>query len=300
MSRPVKAAEPSLHKGVFDAWNSSSTGHQRAENRLSGSISWRDSRTIKLAQQLRDGQRGGDRLTDTVGAGSEGSGVNGRKENGGWEKGASGSRAKGQKSLWECVDGGLKVGKSGAGTAEDRTVKRNLAEIYASSKLPDRPDNGLYSQAPPSAQPSSVTCRVDPAQPRSPPIFQNLCFYINGSTYPTISDHKLKHLLVLHGGHLSLALAKRSVTHVILGVNNRNGGTGGGLAGGKLEKEMSSVRGRKVRSVTAEWVVESVKHGRRVPEGSYEGVGVRREGQRSVRVLGERVKTDDKSEATKR
>jgi hypothetical protein len=55
----------------FDAWNSSSTGHQRAENRLGGSTGWRQSRSSKLSYQFKSGGTGGKRISDTVGAGSE-------------------------------------------------------------------------------------------------------------------------------------------------------------------------------------------------------------------------------------
>lgn len=50
--------------------NSSATGHQRADNRLSGSTSWRDSRNSKLGEQFSGGAGGGKRVSDTVGAGS--------------------------------------------------------------------------------------------------------------------------------------------------------------------------------------------------------------------------------------
>ncbi len=53
------------------AWNSSSTGHQRAENRLGGSTGWRQSRTSKLSHQFKSGGTGGKRVSDQVGAGSD-------------------------------------------------------------------------------------------------------------------------------------------------------------------------------------------------------------------------------------
>jgi hypothetical protein len=97
----VTAAAAPAVRTFFDPWNSSSTGHQRAENRLSGSTSWRHSRNLKLGNQYKGGVSGGRRLGDTVGAGSEDFGQDGRKENGGWEKGAKGLRTGGQKSLAE-------------------------------------------------------------------------------------------------------------------------------------------------------------------------------------------------------
>ena len=74
-----KAPQPT--RVFFDPFNSSSTGHQRAENRLSGSTSWRDSRTYKLKHQLgdRSGGGGSKHLSDLVGAGSEQFGKDGRR-----------------------------------------------------------------------------------------------------------------------------------------------------------------------------------------------------------------------------
>lgn len=70
-SKPAvpKAAEPRFGSS-FDPWNSSSTGHQRAENRLGASTGWRDSRNAKLASQFRGGAAGGERVFDQVGVGS--------------------------------------------------------------------------------------------------------------------------------------------------------------------------------------------------------------------------------------
>ena len=85
-------------------------------------------------------------------------------------------------------------------------------------------------------------------------IFRDLCVYISGSTAPMVSDHKLKQLLAQHGARVSIALGRRTVTHVILGTpNGATGGAGGGLAGGKLEKEIRRVRGCGVKYVGVDW-----------------------------------------------
>jgi hypothetical protein len=66
---------------------------------------------MKLGEQYRGGLGGGwKRVADTVGAGSEDFGKDGRKANGGWKKGAKGLRTGGQKSLAE-VWGASKAGK---------------------------------------------------------------------------------------------------------------------------------------------------------------------------------------------
>lgn len=92
------------------------------------------------------------------------------------------------------------------------------------------------------------------------PIFAGLTIYINGSTMPLISDHKLRHLLVSHGARIAISLTRRSVTHVIIGRPNKHkpsgSGAGGGLAAGKFQREIGSVgRGRAVKIVGVEWCV---------------------------------------------
>ena len=69
--RPIPVAAQPKCGDHFDAWNSSSTGHQRAENRLGGSTGWRQSRTMKLSHQFKSAGTGGKRISDQVGPGSE-------------------------------------------------------------------------------------------------------------------------------------------------------------------------------------------------------------------------------------
>lgn len=282
---PSRAAQPT--RNIFDAWNSSSTGHQRAENRLSGSTAWRDSRTTKLHAQLSDaaqaGQSGGtQRLYDTVGAGSEFFGRDGRRENGSWERGASGLRDAGQRAIGEFWRVGKGKGKEveqcdGKAGEELRSSKRRKlmdasteADVACSNEDEADEETELEQQKQRPKQPAQQ-------QPHHKQVFANLTFYVNGSTYPTISDHKLKRLLCQHGGTLALGLARRRVTHVILGrpcSSDGGKGTGGGLAARKLQKEISSgASGRGginagIRHVSAEWVLECVRVGKRVAEWS--------------------------------
>ena len=90
---------------------------------------------------------------------------------------------------------------------------------------------------------------------RQKKVFDGLVIYINGSTYPLIGDHKLKHLLAENGAKLSLHLGRRKVTHVILGKPSGAQGTGagGGLAGTKIEKEIRRIGGCGVKYVGVEW-----------------------------------------------
>lgn len=250
-SHPNLPAAP--QRTFFDPWNSSSTGHQRAENRLSGSTSWQASRNAKLAEQYRGGLTGGKRrVADTVGAGSEGFGADGRTANGGWVRGARGLRGNGQRSLvevWGAKKGvGIrgKDGKEEKGQQSPHGPRKKEGDVDIPSRADDFDSRSL-----------SVT--PEPTdKPKFPQNFHSLTFYINGCTAPKISDHKLKQLIASHGGQLSISLARRSITHVILGTpaGSRSGGTGGGLAASKIQKEVAKIRGsggKGVRFVGVEW-----------------------------------------------
>lgn len=256
-------------RSTFDPYNSSATGHQRADNRLAGSTSWRASRTLKLSHQFRAGAGGGARVSDTVGAGSAKFGHDGWKENGGWERGASGLR-NGESDIRDLfgrrmvkrrkVDGCDEAdGREGEKADGSRALDTETVKAAVSTKTsecdPSRASVVGSSRAKPTPTPAS-------ALPLPlPPIFRNLTVYINGSTAPLVSDHRLKHLLVAHGANLSIALGRRTVTHVILGAQNQagrgggggGGGCGGGLAGGKLQREIGRVGGCGVRYVGVEW-----------------------------------------------
>jgi hypothetical protein len=90
-----------------------------------------------------------------------------------------------------------------------------------------------------------------------------------------VSDHRLKHLLVQHGAALSLAPGRRTVTHVILGEQ-------GGLAAGKMQKEVARRRGAGVKFVGVRWALDSMEKGTRQPERRYEVVRLAMKGQRRV------------------
>lgn len=297
-----KAPQPT--KVFFDPYNSSSTGHQRAENRLSGSTSWRDSRSYKLKHQFSDvsGRGGQSHLSDLVGAGSENFGKDGRKENGDWEKGAPGLRESGWQDIRDLLGGGKKR-KSPSATDETPAHKREKSD---EASTPEDYDDNQASRHIPSSSSDIETLPFSSAQPaitrtsdsthpgsqdledtlatNPPPIFRGLTIYLNGSTAPLISDHHLKQLFFQHGGAASLALGRRTVTHVIIGED-----CGGGLAGTKIQKEVANVRGKGVKFVTAQWVLDSVHRGIRQPEARYTPRNLRGRiggaGQGSVRAV---------------
>ncbi|OCT54620.1 BRCA1 C Terminus (BRCT) domain containing protein [Cladophialophora carrionii] len=272
--RPRNPPLPSRTRTIFDPFNSSSTGHQRAENRLSGSTSWRDSRTHKLTHQLRDatGRGGQQHLSDLVGAGSEHFNKDGRKEQGDWEVGAPGLREEGWQDIRGLMHGSRKRLVEDNANAEPTPREKR-------SKLIDRRHEDTASDRenlpPESGKQANVdVASTSPSALQPPPqIFRNLRMYLNGSTAPLISDHQLKHLFAQHGGNTSIALGRRTVTHVILGSEHA---VGGGLANGKIDKEVKLVRGlgKGVKYVTAQWVVDSVEKGVRQPESRYVPKGV--------------------------
>ncbi|KAK5559698.1 hypothetical protein LTR46_002740 [Exophiala xenobiotica] len=278
--RPNLLPAPEPTRVFFDPFNSSSTGHQRAENRLSGSTSWRESRAYKLSHQLRDssGRGGGQHLSDLVGAGSERFGKDGRKDNGSWEPGAPGLREKG----WQDIRGLMGGNRKRSVEEKDETMqqkrRRMSSELLMEHEIrQSREANVTTTKEVASGNKSSSsssstaehTCLGSGSEaipvPSQPQIFRNLNIYLNGSTGPLISDHKLKQLFSRHGGDTSIALGRRTATHVVIG----NDYSGGGLSSGKIQKEVALVGGKGVKYVTAQWVLDSIEKGIRQPEARY-------------------------------
>lgn len=240
-----KVAEPKYGRN-FDPWNSVALGHQRAETK--GPQGWRDNRTWKLQNQLAGGHSGGDRLSDRVGAGSEDFDEQRQilipKE----------VRARAENSVMDML---RKPGTMGQSSGSSRPASKSLekqssrkeeeegTEKKPTASLQQQEGEGVEAAAKADGQSSGSSSRK---------IFDGLVIYVNGSTHPHISDHKLKHLLVQNGARMSIHLGRRQVTHVILGKpSGPNTGAGGGLAGGKLEKEIRRVGGCGVKYVGVEW-----------------------------------------------
>ncbi|RYP92995.1 hypothetical protein DL770_000869 [Monosporascus sp. CRB-9-2] len=263
---PTKAAEP-MYGQSFDPWNASSTGHQRAENRLAASTGWRDSRNSKLMSQFRDGAGGGRRVSDKVGAGSKD-----------WDPKAKAliapeMRARARNSVADML-------------AKPGTMKRTTASLASTgSEAPSKDARGgvLTAEEEPATQRRAEDEQREAEKGRPRRIFDGVVVYVNGSTHPLVSDHKLKHLLAEHGGRVLTHLGRRQVTHVILGrPTGRGDGAGGGLAGGKLQREIQKVGGCGVKFVGVEWVLESIKAGKRLVEAKFSNLKIASRGQHSI------------------
>ena len=237
------AAQPSNR--FFDPYNSSASGHQRFENRLSGSTIYAASREAKLRNQL-NGRPGGEDLFIV--------------EN---DPGDGGT------ARWAGI---TEVFEGGQITKADPPIPPS--NITPFSRPPPKKPSTVSIPTPSHSPPPDLNEPAAPTIPLTttpPPLFADLTFYINGSTHPLISDHALKQLLALHGGRVLLAPARRRLTHVVLGkVRER------GLAAGKAQRElMLDLRRRgAVRVVGVEWVLDSVRGGRRRDESLYRVGGV--------------------------
>ncbi|KAK1829057.1 hypothetical protein QBC39DRAFT_288113 [Podospora conica] len=126
-----------------------------------------------------------------------------------------------------------------------------------------------------------------PPPPKSRGIFDGCTVYINGltGTAAPISDLRLKQELAKYGADVVQNLARRDVTHVIVGRPNAGpggrGGAGGALSAKKLEGEIKT-RKAAVKFVGAEWVLESITARKRLPESRFENIRVAAARQRGI------------------
>ncbi|KKA26583.1 hypothetical protein TD95_003964 [Thielaviopsis punctulata] len=243
-------ARAGVHQSLsVDVWNSSATGDQISDT--APGTRWRESRNLKLRSQFKSGKDGGARMFDTYGQGALD--YNERLNMVVLKEAQLRSRT-------TVVD---MLIKPGAMTSIGKTETSQTRRKETSSR----------------SEPSFPL----PKTSKNQGMFDGVVVYINGSTLPLISDHKLKQMLSENGALVSLHLARRKVTHVILGRTAAVGrGAGGGLAGSKIDREIHCTGGRSVRYVSVDWVLDSLKAGKRLPEAQFSGVKVAQKQQKSV------------------
>jgi hypothetical protein len=240
---------PTNHE-IFDPWNSASTGHQRAENPYSNTTAWRDTRAAKLAIQFASAS--GDCTADStneISGGGEGAGGG----VGEW-KWLSEAEARRQQLGCRDIRTMMRMTKP---TKRGRDVEADVDSDRDASK---RGKILCQTQTQPETETKPKPKNKDKdesGEKKARKILTGTTIYINGSTMPHISDHKLKTLLVSHGAEVAISLARKSVTHVIVGKPNAGAGAGagagGGLAAGKLQKEIARGGWRGVKVVGVEW-----------------------------------------------
>ncbi|KAJ5151036.1 uncharacterized protein N7482_010288, partial [Penicillium canariense] len=331
--KPNPIPTPQNHR-IFDPWNSSSTGHQRAENPYSSTPAWRDTRTAKLERQFSGGDcreraRGDENCTGAFDGtcgdelGEKGLDAGGRVGEWRWVAEEEAKRAQlGVRDIRSFMGVGKRKAELEEKPQTGKRVKGEKRDMLAMVPRVSKstPTPALTSTAPPSTStstsiststptlpspfPSSLSPTTSPnprpgktvspqnsqththtiAPPPSPPqIFAGTTIYINGSTLPQISDHKLKTLLVSRGAAIAIGMARKTVSHVIIGRPGSLGaGAGGGLAAGKWQGEIERGGWKGVRVVGVDWVLESIKAGKRLAESRFVVLEIAPKGQRSV------------------
>ncbi|KAG6010489.1 hypothetical protein E4U21_006491 [Claviceps maximensis] len=271
----------SLHR-PFDPWNSSSTGHQRNETRPGSG--WRESRRRKLDVQFRGSPAAPTKET-RHGYAAEGSAGSVPRRSvvellrrPGLMRRHDTNDARGRDGLaGKHVYPSPASAPSSAQRPSSLPKQHDLEEpAWSRPRSPrkgaDRDAGNARGTTPPpsrqtlrhdeprdssSSSSVTVTTSVVPeslASSSSLPssskrgIFTGTNIYVNGSTFPHVSDHKLKHIITQHGGAMALHLGRRTVTHVVLGTTG-----GGGLAAGKMERELRRMRGCGAYFVGVEW-----------------------------------------------
>ncbi|OTA06337.1 hypothetical protein A9Z42_0070780 [Trichoderma parareesei] len=273
----------------FDPWNSSATGHQRADTQPG--TEWRHSRTRKLNSQFGAGDgSGGKRLSDTWGAGAEDAGAGSDTGRG---------RGSGRGRAGRMFNSIVQDGSSKKSSFMDMLARPGLMRQTLESNQPKQAHARDSQDGEFIAGDANLTAeerlmqqrrlededRQKQAQEKPHKLFDGVTVYVNGSTFPLVSDHRLKQLISENGGNMSLNLGRRKVTHVILGRPNgstEGKGLGGGLAATKLEKEIRKIGGCGVKFVSVEWVLQSLQEGRRLPEARFSNVKMAAKAQNSV------------------
>ncbi|RDW90406.1 uncharacterized protein DSM5745_02181 [Aspergillus mulundensis] len=301
--KPAPAA-PSNHL-LFDPWNSASSGHQRSESnpgtawrrtREAKLAQQFRSGDCTINSLVYDGigrtYEKGEWEWDWGGDAKGGRGGDGRSGSGRAKRAVDqDSKQRDIRSMMGLGKGvfsaelGLGLGNK-KGTGAFTSTPPSSTPTQAPTQIPTPPYEaepytedlapGAFSgtnttpisapQTQTQSKPVSSTTRSS-STPAESNILRGAIIYINGQTAPLVSDHKLKSLLVAHGATLSLSLSRR-VTHVIIGKPNSGPGrgAGGGLAAGKIQKEMARGGWKGMKIVGVEWVLESVKAGKWLPE----------------------------------
>ncbi|KAJ5964690.1 uncharacterized protein N7479_004566 [Penicillium vulpinum] len=314
--QPKRAAKPQTPQPQnhrhFDPWQSASTGHQRAAEGggFLGSTLWRDTRSEKLTRQYQSGDCLPGRGVG-LGAGSKETqestllpgAFDGKcaqsppphKASGEWAM-VAGDVAKRNELGVRDIRSFMGVSKRKAmddlvndTTTETKKVRTVVGGNLSLSPTRDTKEGEKEkSQIEDKPQPES---RFDSSLDlkSTSNIFVGVTIFINGSTLPRISEYKLKHLLASNGAKSSIYMARKTVTHVLIGQPNTGAGSGtavsgagGGLAAGKLQQEIARGGWKGVKVVSVDWALESIKAGRRLAESRFPGMHVAAKGQRSV------------------
>ncbi|KAJ5365078.1 hypothetical protein N7517_007964 [Penicillium concentricum] len=308
--------EPRNHRH-FDTWQSASTGHQRAAEGggFLGSTSWRDARSAKLTRQYQSGDclpgRGRESGQGVWNTGTQESTLVPGAFDGKCAQPPPAPKASGE---WAMVavdvakrnELGVRDIRSFMGVSKRKAVDELEKDIMEMKKIKIRTVVGGNRSLCPSRNTKKKDTEKEKSQieditqpearsganldlKSTSHIFAGVTIFINGSTLPQISEYKLKHLLASNGAKTSIYMARKTVTHVLVGQPNTGAGggaavsgAGGGLAAGKLQQEIARGGWKGVKVVSVDWALESIKAGRRLAESRFPGMHVASKGQRGV------------------
>ncbi|KXG54692.1 uncharacterized protein PGRI_078360 [Penicillium griseofulvum] len=307
--------EPRNHH-TFDPWQSASTGHQRAAEGggFLGSTSWRETRSAKLTMQYQSG--------DCLPGRALGLGVRNTATRestlvpGAFDGKCTQSPPKVPTyGEWAMVAGdvakrnelGVRDIRSFMGVSKRKAVDelendtkaetKKIRTVVGGNRSPSPTRNTKETEKEKEKEQSQIEGNPQPDSGSGASldlrstshIFAGVTIFINGSTLPQISEYKLKHLLASNGAKTSIYMARKTVTHVLIGQPNTGFGSGkavvgagGGLAAGKLQEEIARGGWKGVKVVSVDWALESIKAGRRLAESRFPGMHVAAMGQRSV------------------
>ncbi|KAJ6134352.1 hypothetical protein N7523_000674 [Penicillium sp. IBT 18751x] len=272
-NRP-RPPSPQNHR-IFDSWNSSSTGHQRADGKEQ-TITWRDLRTDKLGRQFKTGHCDESSGSSMAFDGTCGSSPEEQRGEWRWVDEEEAKRAK-----LGVIDirSFMGVSKRKASAPEtDIEIEGKKQKVNTSHAAPYAPvpscTTSISTSKPPIDRPSNLATSTllstslststsisttdpisttDSTRPQSR-IFAGTTVYVNGSTMPQISDHRLKHLLVSHGARISTFMARKTVSHIIIGQpSSTSSGAGGGLSARKLQQEIERGGWKGIKIVGVDW-----------------------------------------------
>lgn len=310
--------EPRNHL-YFDPWQSASTGHQRAAEGggFLGSTSWRDARSAKLIKQYQSGDCLPGRGKGLgLGLGNKAtqesilvpSAFNGKCPSQSPPKiPASGEWAMVAGDVAKRNELGVRDIRSFMGVSKRKAVDELERDIKTETKKIRTVGGGGRSLSP-ARDVTKQDMETEKSQIEDKPqhdsrsgttldlkstsnILAGVTIFINGSTFPRISEYKLKHLLASNGAKTSIYMTRKTVTHVLVGQPNTGAGSGsgtaisgagGGLAARKLQQEIARGGWKGVKVVSVDWALESIKAGRRLAESRFPGMHVAAKGQRSV------------------
>ncbi|KDN70805.1 putative BRCA1 C Terminus domain-containing protein [Colletotrichum sublineola] len=215
------AAKPRFGSN-FDPYNSSATGHQRPDNNPGVTTGWRTSRARKLSEQFAGGNSGGARMSDNYSAGSEDFDEKLKMVV------PKDVKARAKMSVADMLaQPGLM--RSGPSVSEKRSATSTTSTLGGNPTS----EEGILEAY-------GKEDEKEPKKATGRGLFEGVTVYVNGSTHPIISDHRLKRVLVENGGRRPAGVGAGA-------------GAGGGLAGSKLDKEIRKVGGCTVKYVGVEW-----------------------------------------------